>query len=87
MMNKQVKRVLIFIAGGICILLGIIGLAIPFLQGFVLIILGVVFLALSSKRFRTWLESHTKRYPRLHAIVQKTRIWAIGVVGDPDEEL
>ncbi len=82
-MNKKVKRILVVSAGIMFIILGLLGLALPFLQGFLFLAIGVILLSLYSPKIRAWTDVHTKRFPRLHAIVEKTEKWVLKVIGEP----
>jgi uncharacterized membrane protein YbaN (DUF454 family) len=81
---KELKRVLFFVTGIFCLLLGLAGLALPFLQGWLLIFLGTAFLALSSRRIRNWIESHTQRFPHLHNGLQRVLNWLERNIGNSD---
>jgi uncharacterized membrane protein YbaN (DUF454 family) len=72
---KELKRVIVFCAGILSLILGLAGLALPFLQGWLFLGLGLALLALSSRKIRTWLEGHTQKYPFVHRIVQRTLEW------------
>src|SRR3989344_2147350 len=85
-MNREVKRILVLTAGILFILLGLVGLALPFLQGFLFLIVGFILLSISSSRIRAWLESHTRRYPKVHAAVEKMEKWITGIIGRVDED-
>lgn len=76
------KRVLIAVAAVIFLALGIIGLALPFLQGILFIVIGLILLSLVSPLFQQWLEKHTRRFPRLHALIVKTENWVRKIIGE-----
>ena len=80
-MHKEIKRILVIIAGVAFVLLGLLGLALPFLQGFLFLVIGLILLSISSARVRIFVESHTRRYPKLHAMVQKTEAWILRIIG------
>ena len=65
------------------VILGLIGLVLPFLQGFLFLAVGLIILSLYSPRVRAWTDKHTKRYPRLHAGVLRIEGWVVKVVGRP----
>ncbi len=54
-------RIGAFVLGAILILLGILGLFLPFLQGFLLIALGLSVMSLVSPRVAGWVESLKER--------------------------
>ena len=85
-MKGQAKRVLIVIAGVIFLVLGLVGLALPFLQGFLFIFIGVVLLSISSVRIRTFVRSRTMHYPKAHRLIEKIEGWILGTIGPLDQE-
>ena len=71
------------LAGGIAFLvLGIIGLVLPFLQGILFIAIGIILLSLVSPRIRTLLDMHSTRYPRVHKVIQDVEAWVRRIVGE-----
>jgi len=83
-MPKELKRILVLSAGFIFVILGLVGLALPFLQGVLFLVIGFILLSISSPTVRRWMDSHTLRYPKLHAIVQRTERWITGIIGTVD---
>ena len=81
-MNPQIKRVLLFVAAFVFIVAGIIGLALPFLQGFLFLAIGLILLSIASPRARTWIEGHTRKYPKLHAWIQKIQTRVTNWIGE-----
>lgn len=73
-------------AGVVFVILGVLGLALPFLQGILFLAIGLILLSLASSNTRIWIESHTKRYPKLHALAQKTEKWVTGIIGTVDQD-
>ncbi len=82
-MHKEFRKKLILLTGIFFILLGLIGLALPFLQGFLFLAIGLILLSLHSPNIRIWMDVHTKRYPKLHTLIKKLEESVIGVVGKP----
>jgi len=70
-MPPRLKRALIFVVASLFLALGVIGLALPFLQGFLFIAIGLILLSISSPTARSWIEVHTRKYPKFHALVEK----------------
>ena len=68
-------------AGVVFICLGLIGLALPFLQGFLFLSIGVVLLSLSSSRIQAWVEVRTRPYPKVHRFVARTQKWILRLIG------
>lgn len=85
-MNKEFKRALVIAAAVIFILLGLAGFALPFLQGFLFLAVGLILLSISSPRFRAWAITHTVRYPKMHAALEKIEKWILGIIGPVDED-
>ncbi len=85
-MNREFKRILVITAGIVFIVLGLLGLALPFLQGFLFLAVGFILLAISSPRFRAWAIVHTVRYPKTHAMLEKIEKWVLGIIGPVDED-
>jgi len=85
-MPKKIKRALVFATGAVFVPLGVLGLALPFLQGILFLIIGLILLSIASSRARKWIESHTRRYPKIHAAVQKMEIWVTKIIGPVDED-
>lgn len=85
-MNREFKRSLVIAAGILFIVLGLAGLALPFLQGFLFLAVGFILLAISSPRFRAWAITHTVRYPKTHAALEKLEKWILGIIGPVDDD-
>ena len=85
-MNRELKRVLVILGAVVSILIGLAGLALPFLQGFLFLGIGLILLSISSPRFRRWAMVHTVRYPKTHAMLEKIEKWVLGIIGPVDEE-
>lgn len=83
-MLRRIKKILLVAAGVLFILMGILGLALPFLQGFLFLAIGVVLLSIVSSRIRTWVEVHTRPYPKIHRFVERTQRWVVRIVGPTD---
>ena len=85
-MNREIKRILVISAGVIFLVLGLAGLALPFLQGFLFLAIGLILLSISSSRVRTWMNTHTVKYPKVHATVERVEKWVVSIIGRVDEE-
>ncbi len=66
------------------IVLGLVGLVLPFLQGFLFLAIGILLLSLYSPTVRHWLDTHTVKYPKLHRFVGKAEAWVVKIFGAPD---
>ncbi len=81
-MYKKIKKKLVLVAGILFIILGLVGLVLPFLQGFLFLAIGVILLSLHSPKIRAWTDTHTVKYPKIHATIQKVEKWIVGIVGE-----
>ncbi|MEK7190548.1 MAG: hypothetical protein AAB661_02175 [Patescibacteria group bacterium] len=81
-MQKKAKKVLVLTIAIIFIVLGLIGLVLPFLQGILFLAIGLFLLSLYSPSTRLWIEKHTEKYPRLFAIVKKVDNWLTKIIGE-----
>ena len=81
-MKYHAKRIIVFTLAIIFIALGIIGLALPFLQGFLFLAIGVFLLSLYSPKVRAWLDTHTVKYPNIHSIILKVEGWFKRILGE-----
>ena len=75
-MKYQAKRVIVLALGLVFIVLGVIGLALPFLQGFLFLAIGILLSSLYSPATRAWLDKHTVKYPKMHKVVLKVEDFA-----------
>lgn len=82
-MSPQIKKVLLTILGIFFLVVGIIGLALPFLQGFLFIAIGLVLLSIVSKRIGQYTESHTRKYPKIHTFIVKMQTRVARIIGEP----
>jgi uncharacterized membrane protein YbaN (DUF454 family) len=80
-MPQYLKRALLLICGIAFILLGIVGLVLPFLQGILFIAIGIILLSILSPRFRAFIEIHTRKFPRLHNRIKGIEVWIVKVFG------
>lgn len=81
-MIRHTKRAFIFLLGLVFLVLGVLGLALPFLQGFLFIAIGLLLLSIYSPSLREWVEHHTRRYPRLHRMVLKAQEFINRIIGE-----
>lgn len=82
-MRKHTKRVLVLSLGVAFVVLGLVGLVLPFLQGFLFLAIGLLLLSLYSPTIRAWMDKHTVKYPKLHTMVAKAEEWIVKVIGRP----
>ena len=81
-MQYHAKRIIIFALGIAFLLLGVVGLFLPFLQGFLFLAVGILLLSLYSPTLRGWVEKHTRRWPKFHELVMKVDAWLRRTVGE-----
>lgn len=68
---KKTKRAIIATTGFVFVILGILGLILPFLQGILFIIIGVFLLSFLSPALRSWIDKNTIKYPTIHTKIKK----------------
>ena len=83
-MLKQTKRAAVLIVGVLFVLLGLLGLFLPFLQGIIFLVIGALLLSAYSPTLREALQSHTRNYPRLHYWVLRAEAWIERILGKPE---
>jgi uncharacterized membrane protein YbaN (DUF454 family) len=80
-MQSKFKRTLVAVVAILFLLVGVLGLVLPILQGLLFIFVGIVLLSLVSVRVRVWMETHTNKHPKLHAVVGKVESWVEKFLG------
>ncbi len=80
-MPPHFKKAIVTLVAVVFIILGIAGLALPFLQGFLFLAIGIVLLSLVSQRVRVWTEVHTRRFQPLHKLVERMEAWVSRIIG------
>ncbi|KKP87401.1 MAG: hypothetical protein UR90_C0006G0004 [Parcubacteria group bacterium GW2011_GWC1_35_8] len=81
-MPKEVKRIIVLIVGIIFIILGLLGLVLPFLQGILFLIIGLMLLSLCIPKVRALIKKHTEKQPHLSPIVNKVEAWLTKFIGE-----
>lgn len=81
---KHTKRTIVLILGVLFVLLGLVGLVMPFLQGILFLIIGILLLSTYSPSLREWIQTHTRRYPKLHYWVVRAEAWIESIIGKPE---
>ena len=81
-MQKKAKKFIVLTIGIIFIILGFVGLALPFLQGIIFLIIGFLLVSFCSPKFRLWVNKNTERYPHLVAMINKIEKWIGKIVGE-----
>ncbi|MFA5840817.1 MAG: hypothetical protein WC847_00905 [Candidatus Paceibacterota bacterium] len=81
-MKKQIKKIIILVAGTIFILLGLLGLVLPFLQGILFLAIGFALIFFYFPDVRSWVNEHTKKYPHLFKAIEKVEKWMVKIIGE-----
>jgi hypothetical protein len=81
-MIRNLKRTLLLILGVLCLVLAVVGAALPFLQGWFFLILGILLISICVPQVRTYMEQHTRKYPKLHAMVERIDRWLRSNIGE-----
>lgn len=83
-MQRVMKKLFIQTLAVFFLIIGLIGLALPFLQGFLFLAIGLILLSITSPAVRQWSQKHTVKYPRFHNIEQKVTAWVTKIIGPYD---
>ncbi len=81
-MQKGVKKILVLFVGIIFIILGLLGLVLPFLQGILFLIIGFILVSLCVPKIRILIKKHTDKHPHLSPIVNKIEAWLVKFIGE-----
>ncbi len=81
-MIKNLKRTIVLIIGILFLILAVVGAALPFLQGWIFLILGVLLISICVPKVRAYMEKYTRKYPRLHEMVERLDKWLRSVIGE-----
>ena len=81
-MVKNLKRTLLLILGVLCLVLAVVGAVLPFLQGWFFLILGILLISICVPQVREYMEQHTRKYPKLHAMVERIDRWLRSNIGE-----
>jgi uncharacterized protein len=77
-MTPQTKRILILIVGWGFVLLGVVGLVLPFLQGVLFIFAGIIILSSEYAWAKRLLEKLRTRFPKIVSIADRAATKAAG---------
>ncbi len=66
-MTPSLKRKLLVLGGWVFLILGVLGLFLPFLQGILFLLIGLILLAKTQPRFRLLRMRFKQRYPKCAA--------------------
>lgn len=77
-MNRTMKKVLVLVAGWIFIVLGVIGLFVPFLQGVLFLLIGLTILSSEYVWAHHLLTKVRARFPRIAIFSDRAQARATG---------
>lgn len=81
-MIRHTKRAIILAVGLCFLLLGVVGLVLPFLQGILFIAIGLILLSTFFPSLGEWVEDRTRHYPKVHHVVLKTQQFVRRTLGE-----
>lgn len=81
-MLRHTKRVLLLIFAIIFLVLGVLGIFLPFLQGILFLAIALVLLSMLSPTVREAIERQTRKHPKVHSVVLKAEGFIRKIVGD-----
>ncbi|OGI95169.1 hypothetical protein A2917_00755 [Candidatus Nomurabacteria bacterium RIFCSPLOWO2_01_FULL_42_17] len=81
-MHKKIKKILVLIVGIIFILLGLVGLVLPFLQGILFLVIGFILVSLCVPKVRLLIKKHTEKRPHLSPLINKIEAWIVKFTGE-----
>jgi uncharacterized protein len=84
MLKKQLKKALILTLATVFLLLGLAGLVLPVLQGWLFLAISALLFSMYSPRIRTFIDTHTAKYPKIHTFVGRAQDWTTKVFGAPE---
>ncbi len=81
-MKKKIKKILVLTIGIIFIILGILGLFLPFLQGILFLIIGLILVSFCFPRMRPHIKRHAERQKHVSSAVNKIEEWIAKTIGE-----
>ncbi|MFA6300956.1 MAG: PGPGW domain-containing protein [Candidatus Paceibacterota bacterium] len=79
---KKTKKIIIFTVGIFFIILGLLGLVLPFLQGILFLIIGIFLLSFSFPKFRNWIQNKAEKSSSSLKIIKKIEKWIEIILGE-----
>lgn len=83
-LKRQAKKIIVLTLASIFFVLGIAGSVLPVLQGWLFFAISAILFSMYSPRLRAWIEKHSVKYPKLHAVIGKANDWTAKVFGAPE---
>lgn len=81
-MMKTTKRAVVLIIAILFLILGVVGLVLPFLQGLLFLAVGFILLFFLFPSLREKTQKHTVKYPKFHAMMLKVEDFIGRILGD-----
>jgi uncharacterized membrane protein YbaN (DUF454 family) len=73
--KTRIRKILEEIVGWVFLLIGVLGLFLPFLQGIIFIIFGIIILSATYPKLEIWIEDQFKkgesRHPKIRSFLSK----------------
>ena len=82
-MLKHTKRVVVITVACLFLILGVVGLVLPFLQGVLFLIIGLMLLSVYSPTIRGWVDRIAAKHPHLEQVVTKVDSFIERIIGKP----
>lgn len=80
---KKTKRLLVQCVAVLFLLLGLIGLFLPFLQGILFILIGLILLSIYNPSIKERIEQILKKVPALRTPAEKVEQFVTRLIGTP----
>lgn len=84
MLKRQLKRIIVLSLATVFFVLGVAGSVLPVLQGWFFFAISAILFSMYSPVLRRWIDKHTVKYPKLHAVVGRAQHWTERVFGAPE---
>lgn len=81
-MMKNTKRAAVLVVAVLFLVLGTVGLVLPFLQGILFLAVGIILLFFLFPSLRERTQKHTIKYPKFHAMLLKMEDYIGRILGD-----
>jgi len=81
-MTKKLKRAMFAFAGVLFIVLGFVGLVLPFIQGLLFLAIGIILLSFSFPAVREARKRHSIKFPKIHDKIEELEEWLERKLGD-----
>jgi uncharacterized membrane protein YbaN (DUF454 family) len=81
-MQRNIKKAAVLTAGIVFIVLGLLGLVLPFLQGILFLLIGLLLISVCIPKVRMLLKKHTERHQKISSTIEKIEVWLAKFIGD-----